>query len=206
MSHPPVRRTSEVLQEVIDATDHGVMTIGKLAAMLGDRTFTLAILIFSLPNSLPIPGIPGFSTITGLPITFIAIQMILGKETIWLPQGMANKEFSHATLARVLGKAMPGVVWVEKYLVPRMTWVCTPLAERFIGILFLILSLIIALPIPGGNFLPGLSMSLIAIGLLERDGLFVLCALAFSVFSVGLMAKFIAVVVTKSVNWVLNLF
>jgi hypothetical protein len=61
------KRTSDLLKEIRDLPDQGMVTIGTFVDMLGDRSFSLCILIFSLPNSLPVPGIPGFSTITGCP-------------------------------------------------------------------------------------------------------------------------------------------
>lgn len=202
---PPTNasRTSELLEEIISTPNAtGVLTIGQVTKMLGGRAFALVILLFALPNSIPIPGIPGFSTITGLPITFIALQMVLGRSSIWLPGKLAYKQFSQEGLAKYIRKAMPYIVKLERYLCPRWGVVCSPLAERLIGLLFVVLSLIIALPIPGGNFLPGLAMSLIALGLLERDGLFVSCACGFAVVSIVLMYQFIILAVKTALSWV----
>lgn len=206
MAKSPHKRTSEVLQDIINTSGEGSITIGQFTGLLGDRAFALAILIFSLPNSLPLPGIPGFSTLTGLPIVFIALQMMAGRDTIWLPQKVADRQFAQHILKRLLTKAMPAVVWMERYLCPRMDWACSALAERLLGVLFIALALIIALPIPGGNFLPGLSMSLIALGLLEKDGLFVACAVAFSVMSIALMYKVIVLFFTAIIHAVAKIF
>ncbi len=197
--HP--KRTSQVLQDIIDNSQNGSISLGRFTDKLGDRGFALAILIFALPNSLPIPGIPGFSTITGLPITFIALQMVVGRQTIWLPDRIARKEFSMDVLKRLLNKAMPGVIKLEKYLTPRWDWVTSRFAERFLGLLFVVLSLIIALPIPGGNFFPGLAMSLIALGMLEKDGLFVSCAVGFSLMAIALMVGVIKLFFQALFKW-----
>ncbi|MFW0776540.1 MAG: exopolysaccharide biosynthesis protein [Rickettsiales bacterium] len=186
------RRTSAILQEIIDSADKdGTISLGEFMKLLGDRTFCLAILVFSLPNSLPVPGIPGFSTITGLPIIFIAMQLLAGRSSIWLPKKVAQKTFTRRSAAKMLSKALPAVKWLEKFLRPRLVFVTSPFGERLLGALFIILSGIIILPIPGGNFLPGLSMSLIALGMLSRDGLFVLSAIAFSIASVVFMIEII---------------
>jgi len=186
-------RTSTIIRHIIVHSDEqDTISLGEFMHLLGDRAFCLAILIFSLPNSLPVPGIPGFSTITGLPITFIAMQMLVGRPTIWLPKKLAEKTFSRKSLAGLLTKALPAVVWLEKYLRPRLLPVTSVWGERLLGFMFVVLSLIIALPIPGGNFLPGFSMSLLALGMLERDGLFLLAAITFSVASVVFMVKIIA--------------
>ncbi len=193
MSKPQkASKTSIILQGVIDSAEKGgTISIGEFMTHLGDRAFYMAILIFSLPNSLPVPGIPGFSTITGLPISFIALQLVLGRHTIWLPKKVAEKRFSRQGLAKLLSKALPAVIWLERFLKPRWRWVNSPLSDRLIALLVVVLSLIIALPIPGANFLPGLSMSLIALGMLEKDGIFLLVAIALALAAITFMYQVI---------------
>lgn len=191
MTRKRPQRTSELLQTIIDNTSDKSISLGEFTALLGDRAFALAILVFSLPNSLPVPGIPGFSTITGLPIIFIAAQMVMGRSTIWLPKKVAKKRFSMATMKKMLGKAIPAVRWLEKLLRPRWVVITSPRFERVIGLMFVIQALVISLPMPGGNFLPGVSMSLIALGLLEKDGLFICAALAFATASLVFMFEII---------------
>ena len=206
MSHSP-DRTSHILQQIIaSSSEEGTISIGEFTNLLGDRAFCLTILIFSLPNSLPVPGIPGFSTITGLPILFIALQMLAGRETIWLPSNLAAKRFSRKGMGLLLSKALPGVIWLEKYLMPRWFFIADKLGERGLGLLFILLALIIALPIPGGNFLPGLSMSLLALGMLERDGMFLTGALVFSIASFIFMVIIIALFFHGMISGITMLF
>ena len=182
------KKTSLILKNIIaECNTPGTISVGEFLTMLGDRAFYLAILIFSLPNSLPIPGIPGVSTVTGLPITFIAFQLMLGRDVIWLPVKIAEKSFNKETLAKLLSKTLPGVIWLEKFLRPRWPAMTGVRAERTIGAVFVVLSLIIALPIPGGNFLPGVAMSLIALAMLEKDGAMLSGALIFAAGSVFVM-------------------
>jgi hypothetical protein len=200
-------RTSDLIRQIIaESSYEGTISIGEFTNLLGERAFCLAILIFSLPNSLPVPGIPGFSTITGIPITFIAVQMLLGRATIWLPKKIAGKSFSKKGMAGLLAKALPGVIWLERFLIPRWLWVTEKLGEQLLGILFIILSLIIALPIPGGNFLPGISMSLVALGMLERDGLFLTLAIAFSIAGIVFMVKVILLFFHAIISWFTSFF
>ena len=48
----------------------------------------------------------------------------------------------------------------------------------FCGFLSLLLSVLLVLPIPLGNVLPALAISLMALGVLERDGVWVLAGFA----------------------------
>jgi hypothetical protein len=203
----PKERTSDIVARIIaQCEEGGTITLREFLVLLGDRSFGLVILIFSLPNSLPIPGIPGFSTITGLPITLIALQMVLGRPTLWLPDAMANVGFSKALLAKMLSKALKPLIKLETWLKPRLLAVTSPVGERVIGVFFVVLSLIIALPIPGGNFLPGVAMSLIALGLLERDGLFILLSKLFAIGSIVFMCQIIVMFFNAVHDWLLGLF
>ena len=50
--------------------------------------------------------------------------------------------------------------------------------EHVIGGLCLVMATLLALPIPLGNMLPALAISILALGLLARDGVWVLIGLA----------------------------
>jgi hypothetical protein len=55
-------------------------------------------------------------------------------------------------------------------LKPRLSMVSSPMAERIIGVLALILSILSALPIPFGHMVPALALMVIGLGLIEHDG------------------------------------
>lgn len=201
------KRTSTLLKEIIEhSAEGGEISVGELVGLLGERAFGLVILIFSLPNSLPIPGIPGFSTVTGLPMVFFAAQMALGRQTLWLPCKMAARQFSRAMLARMLAKALPAVMWLERWLRPRWTFAVSPWAERVIGLMILVQALVLSLPLPGGNFLPGLTSTLLALALLEQDGMLAAAGLLFGVTTLALMYQIIAFVVVKIWAFLTGLF
>lgn len=200
------KRTSQLLKNIVTAPDDGRISVGEFVKQLGDRSFALVILIFSLPNSLPVPGIPGFSTITGLPILFVALQIMFGRESIWLPRKVARVRFSHRSMTKIIGKAIPAVLWLEKLLRPRLSFLCEGLGERFIGLLILLMASILCLPVVGGNFLPGFAISLLALTLLEKDGFFALFSTAFTIGSLSFMYKLIAFVLAGLHKWMLGLF
>lgn len=71
---------------------------------------------------------------------------------------------------------------------PRLDIFIYPPAEYLIGLLCLILSVILALPIPLGNILPAIAICLFSFGILERDGLCVLLGTAMFAVSVTVVA------------------
>ena len=189
----PLRHSiSATLGKLIEASmTRETITIGECIELLGHRSFGLAMLMFSLPNSLPVPGIPGFSTVTGLPIFFIGVQLALGRQSLWFPPSIARKAFPFGGMGKLLTKIQPAMEKVEKYLHPRWLVITDPLGRRVVGLWCVMLALVLMLPIPGGNFLPGLSLTLIALSLLERDGFLLVCAMFFAAGSLTLMYKVI---------------
>lgn len=199
------RRTSDLLRDITGSPHNGDVSIGDFVSLLGDRSFALVILIFALPNAIPVPGIPGFSTLTGVPIILIALQIAQGRDTIWLPEKIAKKRFSYAFLVKIINKAMPVMLWIEKWLHPRWVWLCEGFNERVIGLLIVVLAAILSLPIPGGNFLPGISILLLSLALLEKDGLLALIGMIISAGSIVFMYKVIVFVIGSIAGWVMGL-
>ncbi|QUS35871.1 exopolysaccharide biosynthesis protein [Falsirhodobacter algicola] len=188
---PTRRRLSEVLEEIAhDTTRHRISIADLIEAMAG-RAFGALLLIFALPNVLPTP--PGTSGILGLPLIFLAAQLMLGRAP-WLPAFIATRSMERTAFAALVGKMTPILGRAEKLLVPRLPMMIGPATERFVGAALLILALVLALPIPLGNMLPALAMTIISLGMLERDGLWVI---------VGLLVGILSLVIVWGVVWAL---
>jgi hypothetical protein len=140
--------------------------IAELTCSFGDRTFGALLLIFAIPNLVPLP--PGSSTVLGLPLILVAAQLALGRDSLWLPQAVGNRSLAKRDLQRVVDCALPPLRWTERLLAPRLEAL---LPDRLIGAACLILAVILALPIPFGNMPPAFAICAFALGLLQRDGL-----------------------------------
>ena len=169
------------------------MALGDLVALLGDRAFGLLMLIFSLPNAVGLGTIPGLSTVFGVPQMIFALQMIAGLEKPWLPRFLLDKSISVEEFRSIVAKSQPQLRRVERLLRPRLNVLTGALVERLLGLVFLVLATIVALPIPGGNWPPAIAMALISIGLIERDGLVVLIGLGVAVVATAISLAVIGV-------------
>jgi hypothetical protein len=74
---------------------------------------------------------------------------------------------------------------------PRMLALTGPLGERLIGLTGLVLALVVFLPVPFGNAIPGLALVLMAVGLLGRDGLAVLAGAAIGLAGLAVVSGFV---------------
>ncbi|MBW4975097.1 exopolysaccharide biosynthesis protein [Roseovarius mucosus] len=166
------RRLSDILQEIADepaATDERI-SLGHLIEGFGNRAFGALLFIFAVPVALPI-AIPGISAVLGAPLLFLSWQLMRGREQPWLPEVMRSRSFRRIDFARMLQRVLPSIRRVERLVGPRLIWMTTRRGEKVIGLLAFILALILFLPIPFGNTVPALAIAILALAVLERDGL-----------------------------------
>lgn len=197
------RRLSEVLEEIAHDPMRERVSISDLIEAMAGRAFGALLLIFALPNVLPTP--PGTSGILGLPLVFLAAQLMLGK-TPWLPAFIATRSMERSAFATLVGKMTPILARAERLLVPRLPVMVTPTAQRFLGAALLILALVLSLPIPLGNMLPALAMTIISLGMLERDGLWVIIGLVVGVLSLVIVWGVIWALVAGAIFLIQNAF
>jgi hypothetical protein len=161
-------KLSELLRHVSDSAGEKI-TLGQIANAMDDRSFGAFLVVFCLPNLVPLP--PGATFILGLPLIFIACQMAFSRlDTIWLPKRLREYAFDNKAFSAVLDKFIPWMNKAEKIIKPRF-FSGNRMIERVLGIFALILALIVFLPIPLGNMGPSLALALMGLGLTERDGL-----------------------------------
>ncbi len=165
------KRTSTLLQELIVNSAHEHISVGQLLDQLEERAYGFLMFILALPCCLPVP--PGFSTAVGLCILVLAAQFTLGNSRPRLPQFIRKRTLSRALLTTVITKILPGLKYFETLFRPRWLWLTSQWRERLIGFLLIFLALALMIPLPLAHFLPGATIAVIALGLIERDGIVV---------------------------------
>lgn len=175
-------RLSDLLRRVSDAAGDKI-SLGQIANAMDDRSFGAFLVVFCLPNLVPLP--PGATFILGLPLVFIAAQMAFSRlDTIWLPKRLRDYAFDNKAFSGALDRFVPWMNRAERLIRPRF-FSGNRLIERILGIFALVLALIVFLPIPLGNMGPSLALALIGLGMTERDGLMMWLGVAVgAVFSV----------------------
>lgn len=162
---------SAILHELANDQSRERISIGDLLTALGDRALGALLFIFAFPNVLPVP--PGTSAVLGAPLVFLAAQLAFNLKP-WLPAIIANRSMPRGDFQTLIGRMKPWLERAEKMLRPRASGLTLPPMEYVVGFICLLLALVLALPIPLGNMLPALAISMLALGVLERDGYWVL--------------------------------
>jgi hypothetical protein len=185
---PQRERLSTVLEDLL-AREHSEagLTRGEVFQRMGDRGFGLLLVILSLPSALPVPA-PGYSTPFGVLIALLALQMLAGRSTPWLPQRAARLKLHGRFIDAMLGFFTRLFDRLEFLIRPRMRWVGSPAGLAGLGALVLIMACLMILPVPLTNTAPAIVIFLTGIGLSEEDGLFSLFAAVLGMAATALYA------------------
>lgn len=182
----PARKLSEELAELRDRAGERPITLREVIYLLGGRAYMLLVLLLALPFITPIP-LPGLSVPFGLAIALIALRLSLGQRP-WLSKKLQRRELPAGFLRKLFTVAAKVLRVLEKFLRPRLTFLTdTPLLRQLHAVLLLAaaLALLLPLPIPFTNSFPAWTILLLAAGLLERDGGFILAG--YVMFALGVL-------------------
>jgi hypothetical protein len=151
--------------------------VRAIVDQLDERAFGLLILLFAIPCL--VPGLPGAQLIA-IPIFLLGLQLAAGKSEVWLPKRALAATVKRSWIDAIAGFVDKRLRWTERLSRPRLTQLASGWSERLIGAIIALAAITIMLPIT--NTIPSLAITVIAVGLLQRDGLFTVagCGLAFA--------------------------
>ncbi|HEY0103814.1 MAG TPA: exopolysaccharide biosynthesis protein [Brevundimonas sp.] len=164
------------------------LTLREIRDRLDERAFGLMILILAIPCL--VPALYGVPQIVGIPILLLAGQMLLGRVEPWLPEMVLNRRVSKPWLDRMAEFATRRMPWFERLSRPRLTVFAEGWAERVVALFMILATLTIVLPLT--NTVPSVALALLAVGLIQRDGLFVIGGAA---VAIGWMTALITVAI-----------
>jgi hypothetical protein len=183
------RSSLTALRSLLEEADRDRIFVSDLLSAIEDRAVLALVLLFSLPNIIPMP--PGTSAVLGAPLVILTAQWLLGAKP-WLPSPLLHMSLDRRDLARWLDRATPWLMRADSMLRPRLAPLVRPCAQRMAGILGMVLALILLLPIPLGNAPPALAISVLAAGFLRRDGVWVLAGTAIGTASIAIAWKVVS--------------
>ena len=181
-SGPPL---SSVLEQLAEDGARERISVGDLLNALSDRALGALLFVFACPNALP--ALPGTSMILGAPLVLLAAQLAF-KRKPWLPGFIARRSMARLDFQGLIARICPWLRRAETMLRPRASAWALPPMEYLVGLVCLLLAIVVLLPIPLGNMLPALAISMLALGILERDGIWVLAGMTVAFASLGVVS------------------
>ncbi|MEX1082468.1 MAG: exopolysaccharide biosynthesis protein [Halofilum sp. (in: g-proteobacteria)] len=178
---------TDVLEDIAQQAHEDRLSAGDIVSAFEHRGFGPLLLAPGLLALLPTGAVPGVPTVVGLLIVLVAGQMVVGRDSPWIPQRLRNASIQASTYQRIYAKVAPVTRGIDKVLRPRLRVLVRPPAPRLIAIVCVVLALSMA-PlelIPFMGAVPALVISLLALGLTAEDGLVV--ALGLGILLLGVV-------------------
>lgn len=188
---------SEPIQTVIarlrDAAKGDTVSARDVFETAGQDSFATALLIVALIMVTPLSGIPTLPTLGAILIATIAVQWLVGRRHLWLPDWILRKSVDAARMRTALDWLDRPAAFVDRHTRSRLRAVAkAPLS----GIaLITILAIVATWPflelLPFFTTICAVGVSLIAFGLMTQDGLWVLAGYAFfALLGIGFLTIF----------------
>lgn len=157
----------------------------SLAGLLGlHRESSAAVLLMLLAVVCSVP-LPGTGTATSLGIWALAWAWARGHDTWPLPARLGNVTLNE----RWTGRCLHGLTWMyergNRWLRPRWALCSHDRTRVWWGVWIALMGVVIFLPLPLGNLLPSLSLILLSLGWMFRDGVALLLSTATGVAAVA---------------------
>ena len=170
-----------ILARLREKADQEKVTTEELVTAFGTASFVPALMIPAILVVSPLSGIPLFSSFMGVTIALIAAQLVFGRETLWLPGWLMNRTVAGEKLGKAVDRIGGVAKWIDAHTRQRLRWLRSPPVTLLAEIACVICGA--AMPfleiVPFSSSILGAAVCSFAIGLLARDGLFILAGLAF---------------------------
>lgn len=194
--------TAPIVQRLRDAA----ATIGDdrvsmraLAQAHGPDAHGTLLLLLAMPCLLPVPGV---GTVLGVGIAALAVAMWRGQGAPCLPQRVAELELPGHWAQRVLDGLATAYAMAGRHARARLGPLAGPGWRLAHAAVVGLMALIVVMPIPFGNVLPALALTLIGLGLVFRDGLAVVLGLLGAGVALGATAGLVLLAWTWGSDWV----
>jgi hypothetical protein len=157
-------------------TGEGEKTLGSLVQAFGEKSFAILLVLLLAVPALPLPT-GGVTHVFEVIAALIALELIAGRDEVWLPQRWRAREFAGARQQRFIARLMKLIRRLEGWSRPRMRFL---FHRRGTDIVFGVLALagtagaFVSPPFSGLDTLPALAVVVLSLGVLLEDGLIAL--------------------------------
>jgi hypothetical protein len=191
---PQERSPADKLEAAIEALPAEAVTLAQVRDLLGSDGLMLLAGFLTIVFLVPV-SVPGVSTVFGAGILLIGVSRLFRLE-LWLPKRIEQRRVATDRLRSGLQR---GLVWfrrLERISRPhRISWAASDGLVRVVNDCAIILGAALLMApfglIPFSNTLPAIALLFLAIGSLQRDGLFILLGHVSNVLTMAYFALLI---------------
>ena len=182
MSHEP-HSMGDVLGELDElAANHDEVRVADVLDEFGARSFGPFIMIPAVLEITPVGGIPGVPTVLALFIALIAVQLLIGRDHVWMPQFVQRRAVGSKKLHKAVGKLKGMANFLDRHSKGRLEGLTKGTAIKLVAAV--IIALCCTVPplefLPFASTIPMLAIAVLGLALTVRDGALLLGSLLFA--------------------------
>jgi hypothetical protein len=171
--HPGDPGESERISDQIEAwaKGEGPRTLGSLTERFEEKSFAVIFVVLLGVPALPLPT-GGATHVFEMIAMLLALQLIVGRDEVWLPQRWRRLELVGEKESRFVRGLLKVIRFLERFSRPRLAWLFDHrLSNVGFGLVVLLLSIaaFVAPPFTGLDTLPSLGAVLVSLAVLLED-------------------------------------
>jgi hypothetical protein len=154
-------------------TSRDWVSVDDVFEIIGPRSFGPVLLFSGLVTVAPIIGdIPGVPTLMALLVIVVAIQLVIGRQHIWLPKLLRERAIERAKLEKALGHLESPATWLDRLFKPRLQMLASRPGSHLLGgaALFVAATMPLLEFIPFSATVAGIALTTFGLSLITRDG------------------------------------
>jgi hypothetical protein len=171
------------------AASGGDGTVGSLIDTFGEKSFALLFVLLLGPSALPLPT-GGVTNVFEVIAMLLALQLLIGRQTVWLPQRWRNVALTGPKSERFVERLLRLIAWLERRSRPRGRFLfgSRPSNAVFGALVFIgTAGAFIAPPFSTLDTLPSLGVVVLSVGVLVEDVVIVGAGVAIGAGGVALL-------------------
>ena len=180
-----------ILDDLADvAEENGRVRVRTLVEAFGHRGYGALLLAPALLEISPLGAVPGVPTALALVVLLFAVQIVLGRDHMWLPDVVGQRTVDGDTLRAATRKMRPVAGRLDAWSHGRLDrLVERPFTQVAAG---MCAALTLAVPpleiVPFASTVPMAAIAVFGLALVVRDGVLMLFAIALSFAALGIGA------------------
>ncbi len=183
----PNKKFSEELEDFLKSNKP--KSLQNLIDKFSAKSFAISFLLLMIIPALPLPT-GGITHIFEIIVMLLALEIIGGRKTVWLPKKWLKKRIPIKLQTSALPSFIRFVKKIERFSRHRFSSaLSTNVSVRLIGLIVLILTLFafLAPPFSGLDTLPALGVVLISLAIIFEDFILSIIGLAIGIVGIGLV-------------------
>lgn len=176
----PLQNLEQLLERVNELAHHNNrVSIEMVVESIGSRSFGPLLMLIGITLFSPLSGIPGMSFFMAAFVLLVAVQMLIGRKSFWLPHFILNRSVEHNKLQKALDWLSKPARGIDRVLTPRLTFLVQTSGSYGIAALCVIVGLCMPMMelVPFSSSVAGLGLLILGLSLVAHDGLLALLAI-----------------------------